>query len=212
MTEENPNLRRRSLWTMLAVPVGLAAMASGAKAASPRGGDMTARLDALESKDAIEAVLYDYARGNDRVDEVLLKGCFWPESKHHHGGFNGLSSDFIGFALKILGSVKYTAHHISNVAIEVKGDQAFSECYYAAHHRRDAKSGGGEEDAFFEGRYIDRFERRGGVWKIIQRRGLSDYSQVIPAATPFASWPAGQHSERFPSDDYYAMRKAFRGA
>lgn len=211
MTEDNPNLRRRSLWTMLAVPVGLAAIASGAKAAKPSGGDVASRLDVLESKDAIQKVLFDYARANDRVDEALLRGCFWPESKHHHGGFNGLSTDFVGFALKILNSVKYTAHHISNVAIEVKGDQALSECYYFAHHRRDAKTGGGEEDAFMEGRYIDRLERRNGVWKIIQRRGLSDYSQVIPATTPFASWPAGQHSERFPSDDYYAMQKAFRG-
>ncbi|SFR89060.1 nuclear transport factor 2 family protein [Sphingomonas jatrophae] len=207
MTEESPNLRRRSLWSLVALPVGFAAAASAAKAA-PRD-DAAARLDRLEAKDACQSVLFDYARANDRIDEALLLSCFWPESQHHHGGFKGRSVEFAGFALKVLRGTKYTAHHISNVAIEVKGDQALSECYYFAHHRRDAKAGG-EEDAFFEGRYLDRFERRGGVWKIIQRRGLADYSTVVPATTPYAAWPAGQHSERMPDDDYYAMRRAFQ--
>ena len=206
------DMRRRALWAMAALPVGLAAASATAasrQGTRPAGGDLAARLDALESKEAVAGILNDYARANDRVDEALLRACFWPESRHHHGGFNGASTDFIGFALKILHSVKYTAHHISNVSVEVKGDKAFSECYYFAHHRRDAKAGGGEEDAFFEGRYLDLLERRAGVWKIIQRRGLSDYSIVEPAKTPFASWPAGQHSERFPDDDYYAMRRTF---
>lgn len=204
-----PDLRRRSLWGMLALPAGLAALSSTARAA-PR--DTTAaRLDALEAKDAVAQVLYAYARANDRVDEAMLRECFWPESRHKHGGFDGTSTDFIGFAMKILRTVKFTAHHISNVSVEVKGDKAFSECYYFAHHRRDAKTGGGEEDAFFEGRYIDLLERRGAVWKIIRRRGLADYSAVVPATTPYAAWPAGQHSERAPDDDYYAMRAAFAG-
>jgi hypothetical protein len=193
---------------MIALPVGLAAAASTAKAA-PRD-TASSRLDRLEAKDACQSVLFDYARANDRLDEALLLSCFWPESEHQHGGFKGKSVEFIGFALKVLRNIKYAAHHISNVSIEVEGDRALSECYYFAHHRRDAKTGGGEEDAFFEGRYIDRFERRNGVWKIIQRRGLSDFSTVVPAATPYASWPAGQHSERFPGDDYYAMRRAFK--
>ena len=209
MSDANPNLGRRSLWSLLALPVGLAA-ASSVRAA-PRADTSAARLDRLEANDACQTVLFDYARANDRVDEPLLLSCFWPESQHQHGGFKGKSVDFVGFALKVLRGTKYTAHHISNVAVEVKGNQAFSECYYFAHHRRDAKTGGGEEDAFMEGRYIDRFERRGGVWKIIQRRGLADYSTVVPAATPYASWPAGQHSERAPADDYYAIRRAFSG-
>jgi hypothetical protein len=208
------DVRRRALWAMATLPIGLAAASASAATrapAKPAGGDLAARLDRLESKDAVARILNDYARANDRLDEALLRSLFWPESRHHHGGFDGTSTDFINFALKILHGVKYTAHHISNVSVEVKGDKAFSECYYFAHHRRDAKTGG-EEDAFFEGRYIDRLERRAGVWKIIQRRGLSDYSIVEPATTPFASWPAGQHSERFPDDDYYAMRRAFEAS
>lgn len=204
--------RRTALGAMFAV--GVAATAGTASAAPrPAAKDsLAAQVDQLLSRTHIEEVLYDYARGNDRLDSALLASCFWPESTHKHGKFDGKSSDFIGFALKILATVKYTAHHISNVSIKVNGDNALSECYYFAHHRRDRKEGGGEEDAFFEGRYLDEFERRNGVWKIIRRRGLADYSPpAIPAQTAFADWPAGQHSLRYPDDDYYAMLAKFAG-
>ena len=205
--------RRKALSAFLAAGAA-GAVASSANAAPARAaghGEMATQLDKLISRAAIEEVLVAYARGNDRLDGDLLRSCFWPESAHHHGGFQGKSIDFVNFALKKLADVKYTAHHISNVSIEVEADRAFSECYYFAHHRRPKAEGGGEEDAFFEGRYLDDFERRDGVWKIIRRRGLSDYSPpAIPAAVAFADWPAGQHSVRYPEDDYYAMRSAFR--
>lgn len=204
--------RRTAMGAMLAMGVAVAGSANAApRPARGKGGDdMAARLDALEGRAAVTEVLLAYARANDRVDEAMLRNCFWPESTHSHGRFQGRSTDFIDFALKILRGVKFTAHHISNISVEVRGDQAFSECYYFAHHRRDRKEGGGEEDALFEGRYLDRLERRDGVWKIIERRGLSDWSPApIPASTPYAQWPAGQHSERYPNDDYFKMRQAF---
>ncbi len=208
MTEKD---RRNALGAMLALPLGLAATAANAAPKSKGAGSMADMLDMLVSKDQITEVLHGYARSNDRADEALLRSCFWPESTHKHGGFDGTSTDFIAFALKIIRAVKYTAHHISNVSVDVRGDRAFSECYYFAHHRRDKKDGTGEEDAFFEGRYLDEHERRNGVWKIIRRRGLSDYSNVLAAPSPFASWPAGQHSLRAPDDDYYAMRRKVIG-
>ncbi len=205
--------RRTMLGAVLTIPLTMAAASGPAVAATPgetKGGSMASRLDTLEAKQAITELLYAYARANDRADEALLKSCFWPESTHKHGGFDGKSIDFVTFAAKIVGALKYACHHITNVAVEVKGDRAFSECYYFAQHRRDRKEGGGEEDVFFQGRYLDFLERRGGVWKIIRRRGLSDYtSPAFPSATPASAWPAGQHSEKYPADDYYMMRDAF---
>lgn len=204
--------RRNALGAMLAI--GIAATAESASAATntPKN-DMAKQLDELLSRTQISDVLMAYARANDRVDEALLRSCFWPESTHKHGRFEGKSVDFIGFAMKIISTLKFTAHHISNVSIQVNGDRALSECYYLAHHRRDRKDGGGEEDAWFEGRYLDDFERRNGVWKIIRRRGLADYTAAAtPAPTPYAEWPAGQHSLRYPEDDFYKMQSAFRGS
>ncbi|MBU6268429.1 MAG: nuclear transport factor 2 family protein [Sphingomonadales bacterium] len=208
--------RRSALGALFALGAAGAVAAGSEASAKPAGhmahhGDMMKQVDMLCSRACIEEVLMAYARGNDRLDADLLRSCFWPESEHHHGGFKGKSIDFVNFALKILTNVKYTAHHISNVSITVDGDHALTECYYFAHHRRLKKDGGGaEEDAFFEGRYLDEFERRDGVWKIIKRRGLADYSPgAIAAEVPFANWPDGQHSLRAPDDDWYAMKAKF---
>jgi hypothetical protein len=209
----NQHSRRRSLIALLGLPIGLTAATAHARSESgPAADELTRRLDALESREQITGVLYAYARGNDRKDEALLRSCFWPQSTHKHGGFDGTSKDFIDFALKIIRSLKFSAHHISNVSIELNADRALSECHYFAHHRRAAKEGGGEEDAFFEGRYVDLFERRNGVWKVIRRRGLADFSTVVAASRPFAEWPEAQRSRDFPDDDYYSMLAGLRGA
>lgn len=212
------NSRRRALLGLVAAPVGLAACATAEGGAMGAGqhehhqhmADVMRRLDEMESRTAITEVLFRYARGNDRADEAALRECFWPESTHKHGRFEGLSSEFVTYAYRVVSNLKFAAHHISNVSIELNGDRAFTECHYFAHHRRNVANSEQEEDAFFEGRYIDFFERRNGVWKIIRRRGQSDYtSAAIPANVPYANWPAGQHSEKSPTDEYYVMRQAF---
>ncbi len=205
--------RRQALGALLlaGMAAGGAAGAASRAAAAPAGGD--SGVDELLARTAIQEVLMAYARGNDRNDVALIRSCFWPESTHRHGGFSGKSYDFVNVAGGIIARLKHCAHFITNVSIRVSGPRAFSECYYFAHHRRDAANGGGEEDAFFEGRYLDFHEQRDGVWKIIRRRGLSDLTVVTPAATPYASWPEGQHSLHDRNDDYYRMLAEFeRGA
>ena len=209
MDDSNDNGgRRKALGALLAA--GLAAGAASRLGAQPAAGKATDdRLEQLWSRAAIEEILFAYARGNDRNDPDLIRSCFWPESTHQHGGFSGSSQDFVTFAAAIIGKLKHCAHFITNVSVRVDGNRAFSECYYFAHHRRDAASGNGEEDAFFEGRYLDFHEQRNGVWKILRRRGLSDLSIVTPAATPYAAWLAGQHSLHSRDDDYFRMLAEF---
>ncbi len=56
----------------------------------------------------------------------------------------------------------------------VQGDRATSSSYVTACVR----SGG--NDIVIRGRYIDRFSRRGGDWRIDERRYVSDITQVLP--------------------------------
>jgi hypothetical protein len=172
--------------------------------------DLLARLDRVESRQAIAALLTAYARGVDRFDEAAIRACFWPESTHRHGAFDGRSWDFLAFAARITSGMSHVAHHISNVSVEAEGDRGFSECYYFAHHRRPSADGAAEEDAFYEGRYLDLHERRGGVWKIIQRRGLGDWAGVLPPGGLLPAWPDEQRSARAPDDAYYDMLNRFR--
>lgn len=172
--------------------------------------DIEARLALVEAKLAVADLLHAAARANDRKDIAGMRASYWPEATTRHGGYDGPSSGFIDYAVPIIERCLFAAHHISNVQVEVSGNRALAESYYLAHHRRKAADGASEEDAFFEGRYIDLCECRDGVWKILFRRGLSDFSTIAPASDMRADWPLGKRSEPLPDDDYYAFITAFR--
>jgi len=148
-----------------------------------------AAVRALCDKQEITEILYRYARALDRVDIELLRSCFHPDSTHDHGPFEGTSSDFCVWAIELLESLTATQHHIGNVLIDLEGDVAWSEAYWVAYHRIPTvtagdgvmASRGAETDLFIGGRYIDRFERRDGAWRIARRVGIHDWQRYEPA-------------------------------
>jgi hypothetical protein len=204
--------RRSALRTLLAIPLGLAAAAGVAPARAASGSTqkqldaLTDRQDVTEARQQITDVLFRYARGWDRLDEDALRSCFHSDSTHQHGAFKGLSADFITGGLKIVRTLKSCTHMITNVSIDVVGTKAVSECYFLSHHRRNKKTGPGEEDWFLKGRYLDRFEQRAGAWKIAHRRGLHDFSRTFdPADTSLDAAPVEQLSLHSTQDPLYAM-------
>ena len=62
--------------------------------------------------------------------------------------------------------------------MEFEGEVARSEAYIISYHRveRDGK----DYDWLWSGRYVDRFERRAGVWKIANRLLIHDWNTYIP--------------------------------
>lgn len=170
-----------------------------------------ALLRELADKQAITEVLYLYARGWDRMDEATLLTCFHPDSTHRHGGFEGLSREFIVFGLDLCRSVRSMSHLITNPLVTVKRDAAISECSFLAHHRRPRADGGeGEEDMFLKGRYLDRFERRKGAWKIARREAYHDFERIEPPADrELCGAPADQLGNFKPDDALYPMLAGF---
>lgn len=196
-------------------------------------------LQALLDRQAITEILYLYCRACDRGDETLLRSLFHPDSTHRHGGFEGLSQDFAGFAMKIIGRSKVTKHLLTNVSIEFEGagasaraganargstsanagkgngggkgnssavDVACAESHYSAYHRAANRETGFDEDQFSGGRYLDRFERRDGQWKIAARIGLIDYEKFqAPAERAAAQLPPEARSRSFGEDALYEL-------
>jgi hypothetical protein len=77
-------------------------------------------------------------------------------------------------------------HTIANTAVDFVGpDAARVETYvYAQHRCRDAE---GPFIEYVGGRYIDRFERRDGAWKIADRVCVREWDKrerVTPAFAP----------------------------
>lgn len=135
------------------------------------------RVQALLDKQEIHEVLARYCHGLDRTDRDLLRSTFHPDGTHDHGGttqpvdqlIDGLDNP----ARKILKSV---AHTFGNALIELDGDTAGCESYFLACHRFEHD--GADWDWMVGGRYVDRFERRDGVWRIAHRTAVYDWART----------------------------------
>lgn len=135
-------------------------------------------IDAIVSRQQIADLTTACCRGIDRADEALLKSLFHDDSIVACGVFNGSGPEFAEQICRILRSVfDQTFHSITNQRIEVTGDSAIGETYViAVSTMTDVDQG--KSEILNGGRYLDRFERRDGVWKIAERTFVSDWSRI----------------------------------
>jgi ketosteroid isomerase-like protein len=154
------------------------------EAAGPRktGIDMDDKRlkDALD-KAEIRAVLARYARGVDRLDPALIASVYYDDAYDHHGRFDLLGKQFAVEVVELLRETRLShQHRLANITIELDGDTAWSEAVlHSLHNHQD------RVDEFF-GRYVDRFERRQGEWKIAERWVVCDFSRSSPVSARFA--------------------------
>jgi hypothetical protein len=108
-------------------------------------------------------------------------------------------------------------HAVSNMLIEFAGpDVALAETYvrttqrYPAHARKalDQLAGGkaGPDGCAMDlltcSRYVDRFERREGRWKIAARTLVADWKQFVPVPDGLPAPPASQVTGRRDPEDF----------
>jgi len=142
--------------------------------AVPMSADAAA-LDAALSRDAIRQLLTAYSRGVDRGDKDMLESIFWEDSTVISGVVNASGPEFSdGIVDYVTANLDYCFHSIANEWIEVQGDHAVGEHYILAHMCA------GGQDVMTGGRYIDSYERRGGVWKIAARTFVADWNTSHP--------------------------------
>jgi hypothetical protein len=142
--------------------------------ATPMPADATA-LDAALSRDAIRLLLTAYCRGVDRGDKALLASVYWEDSSVISGVVNASGPVFADAIVDyVTANLDYCFHSIANEWIKVKGDHAVGEHYVVAHMCA------GGQDVMTGGRYIDSYERRGGVWKIKSRTFVADWNTTHP--------------------------------
>jgi ketosteroid isomerase-like protein len=131
-----------------------------------------ATLQALLDREAIRECLLRYCRGIDRADEEALRSAYWEDATDCHGAWNGSAEGFITQALQRLRQGGRRVHQVSNVAIELQGDLAAVEsCFLALQAPADTPG----KQTFLCGRYLDRFERRRGEWRIAGRTVVYDW-------------------------------------
>jgi hypothetical protein len=178
----------------------------------------------LADRAQIQDVMYRWCRAVDRLDEDAIRGVFHPDAIDNHGPFVGGVEDLIVWLTGRHRTIPFSMHLVSNMLIEFAGkDSALAETYIfaALRYSADGKAAlaaftggtagqpGAATDSLSWARYIDRFERRGGEWRIARRTVAFDSSlmQDVPADAPAfdPSWAVGRRDK---DDPIYRERAA----
>lgn len=139
-------------------------------------------VDRLKDRQAIYDCLMRYCRGVDRLDVDLLKSAYHHDATDDHGIFSGNAWEFAEFLGPFDASigVRQQTHRVDHSLIEFTGpDSAVVESYNLTFI--DAETDAGMAAATVGGRYLDRFERRAGVWKIAHRLYVMDWNRNEPS-------------------------------
>lgn len=148
--------------------------------------DRQARIDELLDKQDILECLGRFSRGMDRFDKAVYMSAFWPDGTMAAGPFVGTPEECWDWAIPMHDAGQIATHHaLLNTTYDIQGDEAHTETYYlfAARNRDDSNWLAG-------GRYVDRFERRNGEWRIALRTNAIEWSGILPTMDiPFADVP-----------------------
>jgi len=137
---------------------------------------MRAEIDDLKSRDVIRQQFVRYGRGQEWLDATLLQEVFWDDAEVDFGFFEGKFKDYLPVLMEIERGPETTYHLLSSVQIELDGDTAYAEAYGIAGGR------GTDKINIFGGRYITRFERRNGEWRMASVLYVLDWNmdQDVP--------------------------------
>lgn len=137
---------------------------------------MNEQLQRVLDRATIREVVERYCRGIDRLDADLVNAVYWPEATDDHGIYRGPGKDFAAFVIPFLQKhYEATMHTLGQSLIEFDDPvRARSETYFVAYHRglRDGR----QALDTAAGRYVDRFERRDGEWRIADRTVVIEWS------------------------------------
>lgn len=143
-------------------------------------------LQKLVDESAIRHLLALYPRALDRQDYDLLASLFHPDAIDEHGHYNGPAAGFVQWMKEHDQPGVYWTHHNGTQIIELDGDVACVETYTIALCRQGPPGTPAHaREIFLRVRYLDRVEKREGVWKIAHRRVVYSPCRVANAAEAF---------------------------
>jgi ketosteroid isomerase-like protein len=146
------------------------------------------RIDEIESRVAISALVAGYCEGVDRKNSERFEGLWHEDAAYLIPGGRG---NFYGAAgiresqAVIAKAWKQTYHWTTNHTAEFQDpDHATgrSDCYAMCQHHD------GEKVSLVGCTYLDKYERRDGVWKFAERyvnRYFVSAGENIPLLAPF---------------------------
>ena len=145
-------------------------------------------LQEMLDEHALRKLVHGYSRAVDRGDVETLRGLYHPDATDDHGAFSaGTVDDFLRTLVDTRPHLRSMQHHITTANFAIDGDIAEGEIYSIATHTFAA--GAGEAEVVVGGRYLDRYEKRDGVWKFTRRCIVTDWAHVNDPSTVDLSHP-----------------------
>ena len=156
----------------------------------------------LLDKLAIREVVMRYCRGVDRLDSEMVASVYHTDARDQRPG-SDVTGGNIGADLvaSMMESMESTNHQIGTQLIEVNGDTAASESYSTGSHvMKDGRR------LHTQVRYLDKFERRNGEWRISHRLVINDVMEILPPSeTPqMGVLSVGSRDRNDPSYGFFA--------
>ena len=163
--------------------VGVTALARGAlveidlvaRRASRGSGVFATFLEELEARTAIEDCLKRFARAVDRQDWKAARACYHDDAFDDHGFFKGPPDAFLAHIARLHEHQDHSMHFNTNVLVEFSSrERAFVETYVLVLQRYRAGAPNVPEGSqglrnLASARYLDRFEKRAGEWRVAHR-------------------------------------------
>lgn len=162
----------------------------------------TNALEDLVSRDALHRLIMTYCRAADRGDAELMASIFHEDATVVSGVCNGSAAYFAREVTKLIDeNLAMCSHSVANTMFDIDGDRAVGECYVIALNRtKDAQA---PFETLTAGRYLDRFERRDGVWKILEHVFVEDFRSTRPAEPAGEKLEGAEYGARGSADPLY---------
>lgn len=171
---------------------------------------MDPALQEMLDEHALRKLVHAYCRAVDRGDMAALRKLYHPDAVDAHGSFSTGSVE--GFFKQLAASrpyLKTMAHNITTANFVIDGNSAEGEIYNIAVHTFAGKSR--DTDLVIGGRYLDKYEKRDGTWKLLERTIVTDWARVSDPSAMDMAHPVvkdtlkGTLDETDPSYQFFAL-------
>lgn len=194
----------------------LSATAAGLEALR-RLDEQLARLEADVASMAVYEGIWanelKYTRGLDRHDEALIRDSFWTDAQVSYGTLVAIEELAPWANDSHAGSAAHQ-HHVTGLSLDVEGDTAHEEgdILFSSDMQRDrsldtmgvptpGRAVAGSLATLGTGRYVNRYERRNGEWRLLVHEYVHDVSLKLEAVDLCATGCIGRWDK---SDISYA--------
>lgn len=135
------------------------------------------QINQMLDKQAITDLLYAYCNAADRHDNEKMRSLYHEDAVDDHGAFfKGAAMDFIDHLPDIQKNMQILHHNLTTINIALDGDYAEGEVYVLAFHQVMTEEGA--IDVLIGGRYLDKYEKREGIWKFSYKAVLADWVKI----------------------------------